>query len=192
MTSATPFPTFDHEFWAFLNEIEEHNDRAVVILSAAQLDLMLRQLLESALLPSPTSDDELFDGERPLSSLSAKITLAYRLGLIDAALAKALHLVRKIRNAFAHEAIGCTLESGAHRERIRELVAPFRSIEGFDLLVGDGVAGKSQPKNEFRMAVAFMVVVLRHAPSRLRRTTQVETITLVPDVLKRYRIERPK
>src|SRR5438270_10281747 len=38
---------------------------------------------------------------------------------------RALHLIRRIRNSFAHEVSGAKLDSGPHRDRIRELAAPF-------------------------------------------------------------------
>ena len=91
-------------FGALIEEFKKESDRAAVILEVARLDILLYQLLVSVLLPSVTKDDVLFDGEGPLSTFNAKIDLAYRLGLIDDKFAHALHMVRKIRNSFAHEA----------------------------------------------------------------------------------------
>lgn len=46
--------------------------------------------------------DKLFTGYGPLASFSAKIDMAFALGLIDAEQRKTLNHVRHIRNVFAH------------------------------------------------------------------------------------------
>lgn len=118
----------------FFKEFVTESDRAAVILGAAKLDLQLYQLLFKVLLPNASSRDDLLDGEGPLSMFSAKINMSYRLGLIDSHLARSLHLIRKIRNAFAHEVEGCKLESGSHKERVKQLIAPLESYELFTRL----------------------------------------------------------
>jgi len=42
---------------AFMQDLREETDRAAVIIGAAKIDLLLYQLLQKYLLPSPTSDD---------------------------------------------------------------------------------------------------------------------------------------
>jgi len=116
----------------FIDEFKEESDRAAVILGAAKLDLYLYQILIKVLLPNPSGQDDLFDGDGPLSTFSAKIHLSYRMGLIDAGLAHSLHMIRKIRNAFAHEVTGCKLDSGSHRDRVKELMAPLISYDKFE------------------------------------------------------------
>ena len=98
-------------FEKFLDEFKSESDRAAVILGAAKLDILLYQLLTKFLIASPAGTDELFDGDAPLGTFSSKINLAHRLGLIDKDFSRALHLIRKIRNSFAHEISGTTLES---------------------------------------------------------------------------------
>jgi hypothetical protein len=92
-------------FEKFAQEFHAESDRAAVILGAAKLDELLRELLEKCFLPKVGDYDELLGdegGERPLSALSARINAAYRLGLISADFTRSLHRVRKIRNRFAH------------------------------------------------------------------------------------------
>jgi len=116
---------------SFVEGIINEEDRATVILVAAKLDLILYQILQKHLIPVPGSKDELLENDGPLSTFSAKINMAYRLGLIDNSFSRSLHLIRKIRNNFAHEVEGCTLDSGAHRDRVRELIAPAKDLEFF-------------------------------------------------------------
>jgi hypothetical protein len=98
------------EFRAFFDEFKNETDRAAVIVGAAKLDYLLYQILGRYLLPiTGTKDDELLEGDSPLSTFSSRINLCHRLGLIDTQFARSLHLVRKIRNTFAHEVSGCRL-----------------------------------------------------------------------------------
>src|SRR5712671_3608266 len=76
-------------FSAFIEEFARETDRAAVVLGAARLDAQLYQLISKMLTPCSGSNDELLDGDSPLATLSAKINIAYRLGLIDAYLARA-------------------------------------------------------------------------------------------------------
>ena len=142
---------------AFLVEFGAESDRAAVILGAAKLDILLYQVLQRFLLPTPTSEDRLLEGESALGTFSARINAAYRMGLIDAALARALHLVRKIRNAFAHETAAGDLSTGPYQDRVRELVAPLRSDEGFesgrDL---PGIKHTRGASRNFRVALAII------------------------------------
>lgn len=128
-------PTFDEQEMRstsdFFKEIDGETDRAAVVLGAARLDLLLYQLLTWFFLPSPTSNDELLDGDAPLGTFHSRIQMAYRLGLIEADLARALHLIRKIRNGFAHELSAAKLDKGAHADRVRELVAPLKTAKRF-------------------------------------------------------------
>lgn len=90
-------------FEEFVGQFRAETDRVAVILGAAKLDYLLFQLVDRVLIPNHGKEDDLLDDNRPLSSFSARISLAYRLGKIDASFAKALHLIRKIRNDFAHK-----------------------------------------------------------------------------------------
>ncbi|MES2728987.1 MAG: DUF4145 domain-containing protein [Pseudomonadota bacterium] len=88
--------------------IRNESARAKVVLSACYLDELLKQLVELVLKPSDSKEDSLFDGPNaPLSTFSAKIDLASRMGLIPPETQKSLHLVRRIRNEFAHKISEC-------------------------------------------------------------------------------------
>jgi len=151
------------EFNKFANEFKTESDRAAVILGAAKLDILLYQLLKQVLLPTPSGRDELLDQDEPVSTFSARINLAHRLGLISPELANALHLVRRIRNSFAHELSGVSLDSGAQRDRIRELVRPMCGNWAFQLLLEKMISEKPGSASDFRAAVALLSVRLEGA-----------------------------
>jgi DNA-binding MltR family transcriptional regulator len=73
------------------------------ILGAVMVEHELEQLLRSKL---KHKDDKtwatLTSDNGPLNSFSSKIAIGYALGIYDQALLSDLHIVRNIRNAFAH------------------------------------------------------------------------------------------
>lgn len=96
-------------------------DHVAVIVAASKKDELLAFNIRKRLLPCPQKKDELLESERGLGTFSNRIDLAYRLGLISADLAKALHIFRCIRNDFAHAYEGQSLDVAPHRDRVEEL-----------------------------------------------------------------------
>ena len=142
-----------------VDEFKNESDRAAVILGAAKLDSLLAQVLDRRLLPSLSSSDELLDGDSPLATFSARINSAYRLGLITPDFAKSLHLVRRIRNSFAHEVSGVSLESGSHADRVNSLLLPLRRLPFFNDF-RDSMIGEHSASNDFRACLAMMIARL--------------------------------
>ncbi|TGK23323.1 hypothetical protein EHQ05_19220 [Leptospira yasudae] len=106
-----------------MDEFQKETDRAAVILTASLFDNSLNDLLNNFLISNSSTNDELFDGPNaPLSTFSAKINVAYRVGLISNKFAHDLNLIRKIRNEFAHNIQGCSFENGKVRSRVLELL----------------------------------------------------------------------
>ena len=102
-----------------ISEFGKESDRAAVILVTSLIDETLTDLLRLHLLPSPSASDEIFDGvNAPLGNFSSKINFGFRVGLISAKFARDLHLIRKIRNQFAHNVFGCTFDDGSVKQRI--------------------------------------------------------------------------
>lgn len=111
-------------------EFAKESDRAAVILTASLFENALGQLLRVTLVPSPGSNDELLDGPMaPLASFSARINATYRVGLISKQFSRDLHLVRGIRNHFAHNIEGCSFTESGVRSRVLELAKSSGFIE---------------------------------------------------------------
>ena len=92
------------------------------MLGAAIADQQLKNALLTKMRKlSRKLEKELFTGYGPLSSLSAKIALAYALGFIDNITRSRLTVARKVRNEFAHAEDVITFQ---HPE-IRRLLARF-------------------------------------------------------------------
>lgn len=93
----------------FLEVIAEESDRGSVLVAAAFIDSGLYAILKRSLVTHDKKPDPLFDhANAPLSSFSSRTHLCHRLGLISPSLARDIHRIRKIRNAFAHDPSHCS------------------------------------------------------------------------------------
>ena len=169
----------NEDFRSFAGEFKNESDRAAVVLAAAKLDYLLRATLESFLLPSSTGNDELLDADRPLSTFSARINIAARLGLITPDLARALHLVRKIRNSFAHEHSGVSLAAGPHRDRLDALVQPMQGNWALNFML-TYFDEKETPGTLFRAAVALLMLRLSGLADEVKQIDSGTQQGLVP------------
>jgi DNA-binding MltR family transcriptional regulator len=150
--------TAQHWIEHFVNEFSRESDRASVILAVAMLDQSLESLLRGYLVVTNSSEDKLIDGAyAPLASFSARIDIAYRIGLISARLCRDLHIIRRIRNEFAHNVSDCTFASSVVRNRIVELMRTSRFVKERPELRNRFVDG---PKGDFQLTVPWMLYFL--------------------------------
>lgn len=86
-----------------IEEINDQSDRGAAIVGAAWLEESISAAIESFLHSDPRAWQRLFGGNGPLGTLSAKIDLSRLLGLITDAIRSDLHIIREVRNEFAHQ-----------------------------------------------------------------------------------------
>jgi|ERR1039458_10177196 hypothetical protein len=147
-------------FDEFVAEFGQETDRAAVLLGGAKLDDVLLRILAQFLIPNATSRDEFLEAEGPLSTFSARINATYRLGIIDADFARSLHLVRKIRNDFAHEIAGAKLDWGKHRDRITALCSAIAKTDIFREVKRSYFDGKEGTRGDFLTCLVILVARL--------------------------------
>jgi DNA-binding MltR family transcriptional regulator len=104
-------------------QLKEETDRGAALVGVAFLDELLERLLKSRMLEGKTTEG-LFEGSNPLASFSARIDTAYSLGWIGPETHRELHLMRKIRNEFAHVHTPVTFASDAIQNRCGALQIP--------------------------------------------------------------------
>jgi len=155
------FKLWYQEFEKFVEDFKKESDRSAVILGTAKLDIQLYQILRKVLRSTPSSRDDLLDDGRPLGTFSSRIDMAYRLGLITADFARELHLVRRIRDSFAHELSNATLKYGAYQDRLNEIVTPLVKYRSYRSLRKKLFGEKAGPSIDFRMAVANLFLLLK-------------------------------
>ena len=88
---------------AFRQRYEKADDRSCAILFGSYLESLTIDALIEACKHPDILDKKLISGNGPLSSFSARIDLLMAFGFISEEVYKDLHLVRRIRNRFAHE-----------------------------------------------------------------------------------------
>jgi hypothetical protein len=149
------------ELEIFLDSLAKEGERSAVVLGAERLNVAVEMLLKAFMHSSPKAkEDALFDSTRPLSSFSARIDLAFRLGLIDRGFRDALHFIRTLRNDFAHATTVETLESGKHAQRLRELVKIVKNGNGYQWSNFQEVFGAAGP-NAQDYLICVMTLLLK-------------------------------
>jgi DNA-binding MltR family transcriptional regulator len=91
---------------AVMEEIENEKqaDRAVAIVGAAYVDLVLRDAISTKLLRDEELMALLFENRGPLQEFGSRIQMTYALGLCGRAAYDDLRTIKSVRNAFAHSA----------------------------------------------------------------------------------------
>jgi DNA-binding MltR family transcriptional regulator len=103
--------------------LSRETDRGVALTAGAYLDEMLTALLTAFFVNHAKIAAEFFAPAGPLGSFSAKIDMSYALGLLSAKARFALHIIRRIRNEFAHVSAGLTFGDEAVASRCGALCA---------------------------------------------------------------------
>jgi hypothetical protein len=85
-----------------INNIEKGEDRTAAILGASYLQDRLTDAIKARLVTDNEVHSKLFKGYGPLSSFGAKIDLAYLMKIVPRELRDKLHIIRDVRNRFAH------------------------------------------------------------------------------------------
>ncbi|MFM7649129.1 MAG: hypothetical protein ACKO50_13895 [Cyanobium sp.] len=142
--------------------------RGAVLVGAARVDAALEVLLKATLAP-PSGSETLFPTDRPLGSFGASIALAQRLGLIDHQVERALHTLRRVRNAFAHSTTVASLGEASYQQplgdcyrhaRENPLWEPLERILDEQLQCPNGSAGESKAPDRFLRDYILLITIL--------------------------------
>jgi len=90
------------EFTDFRTTLTKESDRGCVLMAASYIDVKLEEYLKNSLVDNKKARDSVFDNTGPLGTFSGKINMAFLLGIIPKNIFDDLHILRKIRNDFAH------------------------------------------------------------------------------------------
>jgi hypothetical protein len=150
--------------YELIKSVGAESPRGMTVLVAAELDLVLHRLLLAYLSPGKTTERLFEGGTPPLGSLSAKVNLTAALDLITETEASALHVIREIRNRFAHRP-GVSFVSQEIGDRVRALPIDNRTgddAKDFELysvhLIGtleDAISDAEKRKEEELMGASF-------------------------------------
>jgi hypothetical protein len=126
------------------------SDRGCALLGVAYIDEALGELLRANFVDDKAAN-ELLDESRALGTLSARIIACHCLGLISPGFVRNLHLLRKIRNDFAHE-VEVSFETPAIAARCRELLV-------------DPIRPNQTPRRRFTTNIMMMMGII-HSTTR--------------------------
>ena len=141
-----------------VKSLTKESERAAVVLGAAKLDSLFELLLKRALAPCAGGKDDLLDAERPLGTFSAKISIAYRLGLIDKDVEFSLQAIRKIRNSFAHSIENENLAKASHHDRLFEISRKLQEQKPYKNLA-DGLKSNLPIEENFATFCGIIMVL---------------------------------
>ena len=80
----------------------KEQDRSIAIVRVASLDAVLSYVIKRKFVNLSSDEEDALFQDGPLASFSAKIKIAYALGLYGPETRDDLNMLREIRNAFAH------------------------------------------------------------------------------------------
>ena len=121
---------------------------------------------------------DLFDGDRPLATFSARINLAFAIGYIPLNAYSDLNLLRKIRNHFAHSAEQVSFEDGRIRDWCGALSTVKKDSSMFVKLIAD-----SKARYEFLLTIGGIAVYIDGMLNGLRNGSLQRCIAPAPKAL---------
>ena len=141
------------DFSAFLREFQDETDRGAALVGAAVIDDRLAETLRAFMVSNNAASALLDGGTAPLGTFSSRIDATYALGLISAHEHSECHIIRRIRNEFAHRKHGVTFMD----QKIRGLCDTLQSD-----LPGGREKFKDMPRQIFINAVVLISMGLTY------------------------------
>lgn len=154
-------------------QLRNENDRSVAVIAASLLELQLEDLLLKAMIEHKDVQG-LFQGYAPLTSLSAKASLAFFLGLIPSDIFNDLTYIRKIRNEFAHKHKAIDFSQQPVTDFVSHLIADKWLVK-YTHLADEPIKTEeieeisSKPRRAFEIAVAIVSINLDGYTGALQR-----------------------
>lgn len=101
--------------------LSSETDRGCVLMIVAYLDELLNEFISALFVNDVKVQKEFLRPDGPVGTFSSRINLCYLLGQISAMERRELHLLRRIRNEFAHSATSKDFSDEVILQRIKEL-----------------------------------------------------------------------
>lgn len=96
------------------------SDRGAAVLAGSYIESYLAGFLKAHMI-NEANTEKLFTQFGPLSSFSQRIEISYAFGLIEKSAYEDLHVIRKIRNYFAHHPKDASFDSSPVRDWVDNL-----------------------------------------------------------------------
>jgi len=153
------------EYNSLFESLHEHNDRSLVLTIAAFAEDTL-ELLFLSYLREPKEAKELVNGfNAPLGTFSSRIKAAFVIGLIRKDGYQTLEILRKIRNKFAHNWKGVSLD----REDIATLINQLSRPQWEEFGVAEAETCGASDRERLIEKVSDILIGLRLLAKALNR-----------------------
>jgi mannitol operon repressor len=139
----------------FVEELRRESDRGLPLVATALIDQLLRDSLRALSCENGSVSKLLDEPNAPLGTFSSRIEACFALGLIDQFEYSQIHVLRKVRNEFAHARHGMDFKASKVQGLCSSLKADLPL--GADYPVDD-------PRFRFTNATVVMVLRLYHRP----------------------------
>jgi len=146
------------DFVDFLPLLNKESDRGRALISSGILEEQLRKVLIAFMADVPIVKSMTKGPTAPFGSFSARINGAFALGLLSDHEFRDLHLVRSIRNEFAHN-----VHMSFDKENIKAMCEKFE-LKAHDYTDGQGKDVMVGPVSQFATAVVSLVLKLTNRP----------------------------
>jgi len=112
------------------------DDRSAALVGATLVDKCLEDYFRSLMVDRSKEVSALLDvrnASAVLGSFHAKIEVAFCIGAISQSERADLHVVRDVRNDFAHNVIGCTFDDPIVQAHCKKLSLCWKALKGQDV-----------------------------------------------------------
>jgi DNA-binding MltR family transcriptional regulator len=155
------------EFMVFLDKLKAESDRGMVLISTGYIEEQLKKILLAYFVDDPALRSLVEGGSAPLGAFSARITTSYALGLISKAEHDDLHILRRIRNDFAHN-IHASFETQSIMDRCKLLQSKahdYTSVELGEVIVA--------PSGQFNTAATGLILTFVNRPHYVAKQRKI-------------------
>jgi mannitol operon repressor len=159
----------------------ESHERATALVLAESINDQLAELLRDHLV-APSAGD-LLDGDKPLSTFSARIDVCHACGLISDEDRRQMHIIRRVRNEFAHFSMVKGREISFETESVRSRCFELTEKPA----VVSGPLDWALPRDRFLGACYYFVLMLVF---RSHDTTQLAAAAAMSDETFKLRLSR--
>lgn len=163
-----------------IKAVEHESMRSRIILFATRIDESLEQLLR-LFLKDPRKkpkEDELFRTYAPLSTFSARISMAYRLGLISKNDADAFDNLRGVRNDCAHKIFEFSNDDPLVQGRMQRFMELTCDDASKALLLG-AIACPKTDEDCVMYCCLIHIIYLQHTIKHLSKATDQFTTDIL-------------
>ena len=148
-----PIKTTPSDYREMVEMFKGETDRGAAVLAGSYVENFLGIYLTSCMVDDSVAE-RLFGANGPLSTFSNRIDFAQAFGLLPPAICADLHLVRKIRNHFAHHPLNASFSHSPVREWIASL-ASSREVS-----LGDGKTYKiDDPRTAYLISAGMLMIL---------------------------------